>query len=194
MLNGSSNAEINSSTVNSEETELCDSNPDTCQEAPDSMSISATPIPLLANDGESSTANADGHSIPQSTVIDESPTALPDINANEPTSANISDSELLSNDSSVVELTNTVSHDENIMPAAEATVSSSDSVDAGLPSPTSDSTSNANNSQPEPIPASQASPTKKKSFWARLALIFKPWKWRRKKKSKKMQEKVDGKS
>jgi len=33
---------------------------------------------------------------------------------------------------------------------------------------------------------------KKKSFWSRLSIIFKPWKWGRRKKSKKMQEQVNG--
>lgn len=41
---------------------------------------------------------------------------------------------------------------------------------------------------------STSSPTKKKSFWSKLARIFQPWKWKRKKKSKKMEESVNGKS
>ena len=40
--------------------------------------------------------------------------------------------------------------------------------------------------------ASPRSPTKKKSFWAKLAIIFKPWKWKRKKRSKKLESKAVG--
>jgi len=36
------------------------------------------------------------------------------------------------------------------------------------------------------------SPTKKKSFWSKLAIIFKPWKWKRKKRSKKLEQKAVG--
>lgn len=38
------------------------------------------------------------------------------------------------------------------------------------------------------LPTSPKSPTtKKKNFWQKLARIFKPWKWRRKKRSKKLE-------
>lgn len=41
---------------------------------------------------------------------------------------------------------------------------------------------------------SPASPAKKKSFWSKLSRIFKPWKWRRKKKSKKFEQNATGES
>lgn len=36
------------------------------------------------------------------------------------------------------------------------------------------------------------SPSKKKGFWSRLSIIFKPWKWRRRKRSKHLEAKAVG--
>ena len=47
------------------------------------------------------------------------------------------------------------------------------------------------------LPTSAKSPTtatKKKNFWQKLARIFKPWKWRRKKRSKKLEQQAVGES
>lgn len=45
---------------------------------------------------------------------------------------------------------------------------------------------------PSTSPTSPSSMTKKRGFWAKFAIIFKPWKWRRKKRSKKLEKSAVG--
>lgn len=197
-LNGTEKSTIDHSIVNSEESEMRDTNQDTGQVS-DTATISAIPIPTVTT--ESSGADTDGHD-PQTTVIEDNSTAaLLHKNVDKPTSVNISNSEQSLNNSDTVEPN--VGAPEHGMSSATATAMAESTIvspdenrnqdKTATSLPSSQSTQNTDDSKPAPIPDTPASPTKKKSFWARLAIIFKPWKWRRKKKSKKMQEKVDGK-
>ncbi|XP_067935372.1 phosphatase and actin regulator 2-like isoform X3 [Watersipora subatra] len=73
-----------------------------------------------------------------------------------------------------------------------SSVSTDESSDRPLHIDCSSLVSSDCNTEPASVSTttSPKSPTKKKGFWAKFSVIFKPWKWKRRKRSKKLETKA----
>lgn len=136
-------------------------------------------------------SNDTAHTFPDEPVISDAESSTPVEVSDHHTSHVAVTAPDVASDNAADQIQLTKSFDENgQVPVGSFNEQNNSSLTLELGS--NSSGSNADNFSTPTSPTSPKSPSKKKSFWSRLSIIFKPWKWRRKKRSKNLEQKAVG--